>query len=46
MRRRASTNPKPGTPSMHLFADEIRKSMRAAARSSGIAPKLLMASTM
>ena len=42
----AKANAKPGTPSMHLFAEEMRKSMLAAERSTGMAPKLLIASTM
>ena len=40
------TKEKPGTPSMHLLADEMRKSMPVAEASMGMAPKLLMASTM
>ena len=40
-----STKEKPGTPSMHLFAELTMKSMLAKSRLSGTAPKLLIAST-
>ena len=40
------TNENPGTPSMHLFDEEMRKSMPMPGRSISSAPKELMASTM
>ncbi len=43
--RRQITKEKPGTPSMHLFDEETRKSMPMPCKSMGIAPKELMAST-
>jgi len=43
---RASTNVKPGTPSMHLLADETKKSTPALEMESGMPPKLLIPSTM
>ncbi len=44
--RSATTNENPGTPSMHLLADETRKSIPASATFNGMPPKLLIASTM
>ena len=41
-----SRTQKPGTPSMHLLDDEMRKSMPHDSKSIGMPPKLLIASTM